>query len=969
MRGLESDTAAEAEQVPRSARRIARGKREVGRNRRWRPRTRRGASSSGAESLRSGQEILRSLAEIGFRSRLLTEPAELAVFASDALTAFRQLPLAVVIPETRDEVVAAVSACSEHAIPFVARGSGTSLSGGSLPVEGGIVIALNRLNEILDIDPESRTARVQSGVVNLALSRAAAGHGLAYAPDPSSESVCTIGGNIAFNSGGAHCLKHGMTANHVLGIEAVLPDGVVVELGDDSTETAGPDWVGMFCGSEGLFGIALEMTVGLIPLPELTETSLAAYGSLEAAGEAVAQIIEAGILPVAIEMMDALAIEAAEAAVKPGYPDAAALLIVELAGEHDVVRADASQLTDLLRTSGAAEVLRSRQPDEQSLIWRGRKSAFSAVGWLAPDYIVQDGVVPRTRLGEALAEIERMSRDSGMQIANVFHAGDGNLHPIILFDARRQGALQAAERLAGEILQMCVSLGGSITGEHGVGVEKLQHMQLMFSEQDLEVMQRLRASIDPAQIANRGKMLPWPPEDERRMGLSPPEDERRTGLWPPEDERRQRLRAPDAARKRGGRDDGASTPPRLDGRSAGTAATRRSAGVAKEIERLQDAVRSLPKLLPVGGRSKPALSCSAAGGAQLLDISHLSGILDYDPAELTLTALAGTQVAEVDALLAEHGQWLPFDPPLAAAGATLGGAVAAGVSGCSAHLHGGVRDFVLGIELIDGTGAVVRGGGRVVKNAAGFDLPKLLVGSIGRLGVITRLSLKVLPRPEAAITILAHPDDRAQALTALACLGRAPVEILALDAEPEGRLLVRLGGRRADLRARAARCAALLNMPSRCAEDAEDAALWSDAARFSWVDESELLVRVAMHLGSTPALEQALAGRGAKLRLSLGGKAAIIGWPQSRPLSELDLLLRTIGLRAIVLRGASGGSRAAIPPLLGGSAARAGGETASGTAAGIGSGASGSCPAAGGGAFGERIRRALDPVERFLPLR
>jgi glycolate oxidase len=443
----------------------------------------------------------------GLGRRLLTNPAEMAVFGSDALTAFHERPAAVVLAQTTDEVVATVRACHREGVPFVARGSGTSLSGGSLPIGGGVVIALNRLDRVLSVDADARTAVVQPGVINLDVSRAALAHGLMYCPDPSSQSVCTIGGNLAFNSGGAHCLRHGMTANHVLGIRAVLPDGELVELGGDSVEPAGPDLAGMFCGSEGLFGIALEVTVRLVPIAEATHTALAVYDSLEQAGDAVAQIVAAGLLPVAMEIMDALAIEAAEASVKPNYPKGAALLIVELEGERGVVDADAASLRELLRASGSGEVVTTEDPDARALIWKGRKSAFSAVGWLAPDYIVQDGVVPRTRLGEALAEIGRMGADAGIRVANVFHAGDGNLHPLILFDGREPGMLERAEALAGDILRLCIRLGGSITGEHGVGVEKREYLPLMFTPADLELMRRLRGAVDPAELANRGKML------------------------------------------------------------------------------------------------------------------------------------------------------------------------------------------------------------------------------------------------------------------------------------------------------------------------------------------------------------------------------------------------------------------------------------------------------------------------------
>jgi glycolate oxidase len=440
-------------------------------------------------------------------ARLLTNPAQRAAFACDALTSFRTLPEAIVLAESADEVVETVRLCHQEQVPFVARGSGTSLSGGSLPLEGGIVIALNRLDRVLRLDPEQRIAVVEPGVINARVSAVAAAHGLFFAPDPSSQSVCSIGGNLAFNSGGAHCLKHGMTSNHVLGIRAVLPDGEVVELGGESLEGAGPDWLGLFVGSEGLFGIALEVTLRLMPLAEVSRTVLAAYPSLEAAGDAVTQIVASGLLPVAMEIMDALAIEAAEASVKPGYPQVPALVIAELEGEREVVDADARVLDAVIAASGAIDVRITEDPEERALIWKGRKSAFSAVGWLAPDYIVQDGVVPRTRLGEALAEIGRLSAERDIRVANVFHAGDGNLHPLILFDGAQDGALERAEGLAGEILRMCVRLGGAITGEHGIGVEKRAYLAELIDPADLELMHRLRAAIDPDELANRGKML------------------------------------------------------------------------------------------------------------------------------------------------------------------------------------------------------------------------------------------------------------------------------------------------------------------------------------------------------------------------------------------------------------------------------------------------------------------------------
>jgi glycolate oxidase len=454
-------------------------------------------------------DLFETLAHIYPKDRLLTAPAQLMPYQSDGLTAFHVRPAAVVLPETHAEVIATVRVCHRLRVPFMARGSGTSLSGGSVPVAEGVVIGLNRLNRVLRYEPRQRIAVVEPGVINQKVSQHVAADRLYYAPDPSSGPICTIGGNVAFNSGGAHCLKYGMTANHVLGLKVVLPDGEVVQLGGESLEMVGPDPVGMFIGSEGLFGIALEITLRLLPKPEVYRTVLAAYDSLEKAGNAVALVVASGLLPGAMEIMDRLAIDAAEAAVAAGYPaNAQGLLIVELEGPAEEVAAEYPRLMRLIEESGAYEVQVAQDEAERMRIWKGRKSAFSAVGRLSPDFIVQDGVVPRSKLGYALAEVGRLSQQYGLRVANVFHAGDGNLHPLILYEGNQPGALEKAEQLAGEILRMCIRLGGSITGEHGVGLEKRTYLPEMFGPSDTRFMERIRDAIDPYQLANRGKMFP-----------------------------------------------------------------------------------------------------------------------------------------------------------------------------------------------------------------------------------------------------------------------------------------------------------------------------------------------------------------------------------------------------------------------------------------------------------------------------
>jgi glycolate oxidase len=453
--------------------------------------------------------VLHRLAALLPPDRFLREPAQRAAYESDGLTAFRTSPLAIAVPETQDEVIALVSECHAGKIPFVARGSGTSLSGGSLPVENGIVIALNRLNRILHLDARERIAVVEPGVINTQVTSAAEMHGLHYAPDPSSQTICTIGGNVAFNSGGAHCLKYGMTSNHVLGIKAVLGTGEIVEFGGASREQIGADFTGLFTGNEGLFGIALEITLQLLPRAECFHTVLAGYRTLENAGDAVSAIVSSGLLPGAIEIMDTLAIQAAEAAVHANYPrDCEAMLIVELEGPREKVAAERPHLNALLATSQPVETRVAANTTERCAIWKGRKCAFSAVGRLSPDFIVQDGVVPRQRLGEALRRIGEMSRAAGLRVANVFHAGDGNLHPLILYNGREPGALARAELLAGRILRMCVEMGGSLTGEHGIGMEKRDYLADMFSAAEIDLMQRLRAAFDPSGISNPGKMFP-----------------------------------------------------------------------------------------------------------------------------------------------------------------------------------------------------------------------------------------------------------------------------------------------------------------------------------------------------------------------------------------------------------------------------------------------------------------------------
>jgi len=451
------------------------------------------------------------MADICGQGNVITDPQELRTYECDGLTAHRSTPGLVVLPESAEQVTAIVRECAARGLPFVARGSGTGLSGGALPRSDGVLIVMSKMRSIIAIDPDGRRAIVEPGVTNLAVSKAVEPYGLFYAPDPSSQVVCSVGGNVAENSGGAHCLKHGFTVHHVTGLEVVTPDGELTWLGDGTGAAPGYDLVGAFTGSEGTLGIVTKIVVKLTRIPEAVTTLLAAFTTMGAGGAAVSAIISSGIVPGAIEMMDALAIEAAEAAVNCRYPEGAgAVLVVELDGPAGDVEAQTAAVRAICTAEGAYEIRAAQDAAERAAIWKGRKSAFAAVGRISPAYIVQDGVVPRTALQTVLDRISELSAETGIRVANVFHAGDGNLHPLVLFDDTRPGEQEAAEKLSGMILDLCIEHGGSITGEHGVGVDKSRYMPKMFGADDLDTMQLLRCAFDPGNICNPGKVFPTP---------------------------------------------------------------------------------------------------------------------------------------------------------------------------------------------------------------------------------------------------------------------------------------------------------------------------------------------------------------------------------------------------------------------------------------------------------------------------
>jgi glycolate oxidase len=453
--------------------------------------------------------LRRELQSIVGADGVLSDPEELLVYESDGLTLFRALADFVVFPRTAEHVSAVVKVAAREGVPFVARGAGTGLSGGCLPAEGGLVISLMRMNRVLEVDYDNQIAVVEPGLVNLHLSWTVGPHGFYYAPDPSSQQACTIGGNIANNSGGPHTLKYGVTVNHVLGLEVVMPDGEIVWLGGRTREALGYDLAGIFVGSEGTFGIATKIVVRLLRKPQAVKTVLAVFDQVEHASAAVSSIIARGLVPAAVETIDQLTIQAVEDAFGCGYPrDAAAALLIELDGLASGMDAQAARIVEACRSAGARDVRMAADETERQLLWKGRKSAFGAYGRVSPAYMVMDGVIPRTKLPYVLTRVNEIVAAHGLRVGNVFHAGDGNLHPNILYDPRKPGEEARVVEAGAQIMKVCAEVGGSISGEHGIGLEKADFMPFIFSAADLAFMQQLKAAFNPGGLCNPGKVFP-----------------------------------------------------------------------------------------------------------------------------------------------------------------------------------------------------------------------------------------------------------------------------------------------------------------------------------------------------------------------------------------------------------------------------------------------------------------------------
>ncbi|MFQ5848249.1 MAG: FAD-linked oxidase C-terminal domain-containing protein [Candidatus Methylomirabilales bacterium] len=453
--------------------------------------------------------IIRELEQIVRRDGVVHEEDELRVYETDGLTIFKAMPDAVVLPTTAEQVAALVTFCQREKIHYVARGSGTGLSGGALPLEGGIMVGMNRMNRILELDFDNHRAVVEPGMVNVWLTNAVAARGYYYAPDPASQIACSIGGNVSENSGGVRTPKYGVTTNHVMGVEVILPNGERVQLGGKTVDAPGYDLLGVFVGSEGTFGIVTKVIVRLMRKPEAVKTLMAVFENMEDASNTVSGVVAAGIIPVSMEMMDNNSILAVEKGVKAGYPlDAGAVLVIEVDGPRAEVEALVDPIRDICKKNHVREVRVAKDAAERDLLWKGRKAAFAAMGHISPDYYVQDAVIPRTKLPQIMQQISELSEQYGLQVANVFHAGDGNLHPLILYDYRNEGELHKAEEMGAKIMKACISMGGSITGEHGVGREKRDYMPLMYTEDDLEAMKKVKKVFNPDGVLNPGKIFP-----------------------------------------------------------------------------------------------------------------------------------------------------------------------------------------------------------------------------------------------------------------------------------------------------------------------------------------------------------------------------------------------------------------------------------------------------------------------------
>ncbi len=723
------------------------------------------------------QLIIMELSQIVGAEAVLHRPEDILVYEYDASFG-THAPDVVTLPTTTEQVSRIAQVAARYKLPLVVRGAGTGLAGGAIPLQGGLLVVLTRMTNIRAIDYRNRRALVEAGVINLDLVNQVAGGGYTYAPDPGSGRSCTIGGNVASNAGGPHCLAYGVTANHVLGLTVVLPDGQIIETGGPLADSPGYDLTGVLVGSEGTLGLVTEVITQLMPLPETASTLLVVFKTnLEDASAAVSDILAHGIVPTAMEMMDGMVCRAVEATVHAGYPDdAAGVLLIEVEGLADGLRETMAQIAAICTAHHASEVRRAATAAERAALWTGRKSALGAMGRLAPNYYLEDGVVPRHKLPEVMALVAEMAAKYHLPIGNFFHAGDGNIHPTILFDRRDPDAKARAHQASTEILEACIKAGGSVSGEHGIGTEKQDFLSLLYTQDDLDAMADLKACFDPTGRLNPGKIFPktyrpTPARPSPKPAGSPSDEEITAYLE----------RVVGAAHLLTGE---AGQPYQRDGQ---TPAFVVKPGTVEEVAAVMRYATELNLAVsPWGGGAQRCLGQKLARFDLLVSLERLNQVLEHHPSDLTGAFQAGCTLQAANAALHPAGQMLPLDAPLAGQ-TTLGGLVAAGplAAGLRRLAYGTVRDWLLGLQVVRADGRVFKRGGMVVKNVAGYDLARLQYGALGTLGLITQVNLKLFPQPEssgAILACLAHRSQAGQVVNQLMTSRLQPATIALFDA-------------------------------------------------------------------------------------------------------------------------------------------------------------------------------------------
>lgn len=852
-------------------------------------------------------KLIENLQAVVGRDNVLSKPDELLVYECDGLPQHKHLPRAVVFPSTTDETAAVMRVLGRAGVPFTPRGAGTGLSGGALALNRGVVIEMARMRRILKIDEANQLAVVQPGVVNAHVSRAVAHLGLHYVPDPSSQPTCTIGGNIAESAGGVHCLKYGTTTDHVLGVRAVLAGGEIVDLGGAGGEAAGYDLLGIFVGSEGTFGIVTEATLRLVQIPPTVRTMLAEFAAVNDASHAVSAIIAAGVMPAGLEMMDHEIIRAVEASVfAAGLSlDIGAALLIELDGVEAGIDEEADRVKSICLQYGARACRMARDENERKKLWAARKGAFGAIGRISPDSMIQDAVVPRSRLPEVLDAAYQIASRYQLRIANVFHAGDGNLHPLICFDSRFPDEVHRVKEAGRELMETCVRAGGSITGEHGVGFDKRELLSLIFSEADMETMLRVRAAFDPSGLCNPGKIIPM------LRGCGEARAQTKSNVQSPMSnvvselgtavialQETSDLLGPRASRPQGSTE--ASLPEtenhrrsKHNGRGSTvvrsfdphTAIKQVSAVVGEVNVSHSSPVAVFPSALTVAPESieqicevmklasRESWSVVPAGAATWLDAGNplkriniilstekLNRIIEHEPADLVAITEAGTPLHDFNEALGRNGQWLAIDPP-DDRHSTIGGVIATGLGGAQQFGYGPPRRHVIGMKVVLADGTLIKVGGRVVKNVAGYDLCKLFTGSYGTLGVIVEVNFKLRPLPFETRTILAagKSQDLISAARRVidARLFPVAVELLspgfAFEAgwsnEREHLLLIRFAGSVNTVAQQTIDAIALIDRENGRASarvSSDDASIWSSLASFPLRFAEKLVWRVGL---------------------------------------------------------------------------------------------------------------------------